>query len=89
MYRLRYRALEAGTAPRNAAACLAVLLASYLFSAFVNATTVTRPALTGPRGRTVILSTRPPAAEGLVPGDIPEPTFAPEPRVEAETTQRL
>ena len=91
MYRLRYRALEAGTAPRNAAVCMVLLLGSYIISGVINATTVTQPELSAPRGQTVIVSPRAiPAADDLFSAEIPDPVQEPESTVEpAGVTQKL
>ena len=89
MYRLRYRALEAGTTPRNVAVCVALLLGSYVISGVFNASTVTQPRLTA--GRTVIVTPRSiPGADDLFPAEIPDPVEEPGiPAEPAAVTQKL
>jgi hypothetical protein len=56
LYNIRYRVLEGATTIRNVGACLAFVAGSYLASGLINASPVTQPDLSGPRGRAVIVA---------------------------------
>jgi hypothetical protein len=73
--------LEAGTTVRNVSVCILILLGSYVASTFVNASVVTRPRLTGPRGQMIVVSPTPEAREIPVeqPTAPPESPFTPRP----------
>ena len=67
---MRYRATNS-TSFRNVSVALGLLVGSYVMSAFVNASPITQPKLTGPSAGRVIVVAPPADAEGGNPSKLP------------------